>query len=885
MIKKTLSVILMLLIIFQSCLCAFCYDVSGRNDEDVFVLLRSLDIMRGDENGNFNPDKQINRAEYTAMILRLLNMEELAHQYGVVHTFSDVDESHWAYHYLSLAKDMKLVDGISETEFGVYSDVKYQDAVKILVCALGYRVVAERKGGYPDGYLSVALDLKLLKGLGNTKTFTRAQAAKMIENALTVDIMDNLGYVIYGNDVLSTYFDMSVKEGVVTAVPELKGKNDISDNQIEISGVTYRTIGMNTDSLLGLSVKCYVKQASDEVIYHIVPVGNDESEIVDARSILDTTDLTKLVYQNENEKAQTLKLSDELEIYHNGVLLNSMYHSKEALMPKSGSVLLRDADKDGVYELAIVNSYRYVIVTTVSEYSIYDKFGNNIYFEDVENFKITDGRENLSLSDINKGDIICVAESMDGNSTAIYTTKNESLSGRITGIDTQDDETEYTVALADGTERILKLAENYFQAVNTNHHLAIKAELGLGIMNFCLNDEGDICDITKDTEGEKEFTYGYLIDFAAKGNLSQTLQYEILTPDNKLTVLESNKNITLGRYNGGRYTSSKVSGSDIIDVLVTDGEVNRQIVSFKRKDGYLSELNLASPTVDNDNLSLDAQKEFRVYNNGVLGQQYYVDANTAVFSIHGDGEYEDIVVAGYGKSYFSNEIGYECSLFDIKGSKVSAVIVHDRFTKRYDSTKKGYESNISYSSSPVLYINSVSHVREADGSYYAAVTGYQGGKEVTISLSESLSENPERMAELKKGVAVQYDMNSVVRNRALTSDEPEQMIDFLVVFDFNSPPTSKALWEYGDTEIVNAALFVTWGNVSEATDRYCSVKFYSQEVGEDKEYSCSLKDDTVVLEYDSDNKKFELKNIYEIRQGCNALIRQCYSKTKEVVIY
>ena len=885
MLKKTLSLILIILIVLQSCLTVLSYDVAGSSNEDTFILLKSLDIMRGDENGNFNPDKQINRAEYTAMILRLLNMEELACQYGAVHNFSDVDESHWAYHYLSLAKDMELINGISATEFGVNSDVSFQDAVKILVCALGYRIVAEKKGGYPNGYLSVALDLKLLKGIGNTKTFTRAQAAKMIENALTVDIIDDLGYVIHGNDVLSTYFDMSVKEGIVTAVPELKGKNDISDNQIEISGVIYRTIGMNTDSLLGLNVKCYVRQDSDEVIYHIVPVGNDKSEEIKAENILDATDLNKFVYQNENERTQTLKLAENLEIYHNGVLLSSIYHSKEALMPKSGFVLLRDADKDGAYELAIVNSYRYIVATTVSEYSIYDKFGKNVYFENTKNVQIKKGNAEATLNDISRGDILCIAESFDKSSLTIKLIENEIISGRINSVSSEENREEYGVVLEDGSEVALKLSESYLQAVRENHHLAIKIGLGMGNMQFFLNQEGEICDIFPDAEGEDKVIYGYLIDFGTKGTLSEIMQYKILTPDNKLTILESNKTITLGRYSGGKYTYSKANGKDVINAITTDGKVARQLVSFKTKEGYLSELNLASPVTDVDNLSLDAAKSFYVYNNSVLGQQYYIDNNTVIFSIHGDGEYKDIVVAGYAKSYFSNQTSYDCTLFDIKGGKPAAIIVHDKFTKRYDSTDKGYESNISYDSSPVLYINSISHVRETDGSYYAAVKGYQGGSEVTITLSESLSEDPERMSELKQGVAIQYDMNSVARKRAATSDVPEQMVDFLVVFDFNNVTQPKGLWDYDEVEKTNASMFVTWGNISETSDLYCSIKFYSEEIGADKEYSCRLKDDTVVLEYDADEGKFELKNIYELSKGRDAFFRTSYSKTKEVVIY
>lgn len=885
MIKKTLSLILILLIVLQSSLIALSYDVSGRSDEDVFVLLKSLNIMRGDENGNFNPDKQINRAEYTAMILRLLNMEELAQQYGAVHSFSDVDESHWAYHYLSLAKDMELVDGISATEFGVNSDVSFQDAVKILVCALGYRVVAEKKGGYPNGYMSVALDLKLLKGIGNTKIFTRASAAKLIENALTVDIMDALGYVIYGNDVLQAYFDMDVMEGVVTAVPELKGKKDLSDNTIEISGVIYRTIGMNTDSLLGLNVKCYVRNDDYKTIYHIVPDINNTTEELNAEYILDSTDLTKIVYKEGKQLSRTFNLAQNLEIYHNGVYLTSINQTREVLMPECGSVMLRDNDNNGVYDLAIVNSYRYVVATTISDYSIYDKFGKNVYFENTEHVYIKKGNSEASLSDINKGDILRIAESIDRSVITITIAETQTVSGRVHSVLSEGAKDEYVIVSEDGSERSLKLSASYLQAMNADHHLATKIELGLKDATFYLNDVGEICDIIIQAQGENDVTYGYLLDFKFKDSLPQTMLFRILTPDNKITVLQAVKDINFGRYNGSSYVTSRANAETVTAALISGEDVNRQVVTFKTKEGYLSELNLASPVVDVNNLSLDAAKEQYVYNNNVLGQKYYVDNNTVVFSIHGDGTYEDVVAAGYGKSYFSNQTSYDCTLFDIKGGKPAAIIIHDKFTKRYDSTDKGYESNISYGSSPVIYINSILRVREEDDSVYTAIKGYQNGEEVTITVSEALTDDPGRMAQLKEGVAIQYDMNTVERKRAATSDVPEQMIDFLVLFDFDNVPSPKALWEYDNAEITNSSLFVTWGNLSEATDLYCSIKFYSEEIGADKEYSCRLKDDTVVLEYNKDEGKFELKNIYELTKGREAFIRTSYSKTKEVVIY
>ena len=43
------------------------------------------------------------------------------------------------------------------------ANIQYIHAVKMLVCALGYDIIAQENGGYPYGYLMTATNLKLLQ--------------------------------------------------------------------------------------------------------------------------------------------------------------------------------------------------------------------------------------------------------------------------------------------------------------------------------------------------------------------------------------------------------------------------------------------------------------------------------------------------------------------------------------------------------------------------------------------------------------------------------------------------------------------------------------------------------------------------------------------------
>lgn len=67
--------------------------------------------------------------------------------------------------------------------------VSYQEAVKVLVCLLGYDSMAQSKGGYPMGYLTVGGEIGLLGGGGSAQSFTAQNLYQMFYNALDIAIM------------------------------------------------------------------------------------------------------------------------------------------------------------------------------------------------------------------------------------------------------------------------------------------------------------------------------------------------------------------------------------------------------------------------------------------------------------------------------------------------------------------------------------------------------------------------------------------------------------------------------------------------------------------------------------------------------------------------
>lgn len=180
-------------------------------------LLSALDILKGDENGNFNPDAEIKRSEFAAVVCRALGQENAAT--SSVSKFDDVAANHWAVGYIGWAAGKGIVNGYGDGTFGPDKAVSYQEAVKMIMAALGYGKLAENKGGYPYGYLSLAGTYGVTAGLSAnpTEAAPRSLVAQLIYNALEAPLMDTSyystteeRYVVYDGSKAADYEERTI---------------------------------------------------------------------------------------------------------------------------------------------------------------------------------------------------------------------------------------------------------------------------------------------------------------------------------------------------------------------------------------------------------------------------------------------------------------------------------------------------------------------------------------------------------------------------------------------------------------------------------------------------------------------------------------------------
>lgn len=124
--------------------------------------LKDVGIMRGDDQGNFNPDKTVTRAEMATIICNMLGETE---NLTASDAFTDVPTTFWGNKYITRAKELGIVSGFGNGKFGPNDSVTYGQVVTMIIQALGRGSEATEAGGYPDGFLHVANSYGYLDGI------------------------------------------------------------------------------------------------------------------------------------------------------------------------------------------------------------------------------------------------------------------------------------------------------------------------------------------------------------------------------------------------------------------------------------------------------------------------------------------------------------------------------------------------------------------------------------------------------------------------------------------------------------------------------------------------------------------------------------------------
>ncbi len=613
-------------------------DVVGEKCEAAVNVLAGLGIVEGREEGKYEPNGSLTRAEMATIILRAMNMEEGAQGQAI---FEDVPASHWAYANVAAAYQLGIINGMSATIFAPDAPVTDEQAVKMVVAALGYGVQAEAAGGYPSGYLSKAAQLDILKNIKVEGEMNRGDMAILLYNALNTQLSIQSSYgdakLEFSEDedvTLLTYYlkaqhyteviNATPMGCVIAAAPSLRSDELVAGTTVMMAGES------NAQEFLGQRVEIYAREdelTGKPVVLAIVPRATTDVLDVTAQAIeAAEVSLAEGVFAYENEDGKVV----EEDITGAVVVKNGRKIAAPTdadILPAIGAVrLIRNTGK--AYQYIIVEEYVNQLVKTVNERT------NRVVFEDgtgltldVEDktkaIVITDAEgEAVELGDLEEWNVLSIASSADGNVIRVRVS-TEIIEGTVRetrdGFATIDDK-EYAVAdtVLSGTVATGATGEFYLDC--TGAIVATKATL-----NEVVAGGAEIGDLT----------YGWLKDFVPEVKGTRTTYYmEIFNSDGEWVTLKLDEKV---KFNSNTATLAE----DIMDAANAEsdlwgvgnkptlvnraGEIVPQLIVYKEgKEGFITEIKTAENLTAN-NLS----DEIRTDSSNFSMDWYINSANSA----------------------------------------------------------------------------------------------------------------------------------------------------------------------------------------------------------------------------------------------------------------
>ncbi|MFS0836679.1 S-layer homology domain-containing protein [Paenibacillus sp. 1P03SA] len=178
-------------------------DIKGHWAESNITMLANKLVIDGVTNTTFQPDRSVTRAEFAAMLVRSLGIQNT----GASSTFKDVVSNQWYADVVATATKLKLVDGYEDGTFRPNNQITREELSAMVVRALSYAGVNtsteitkgqamltkfndSHKIVWAKDEIAAALSLGIIDGMTSTtieplQQATRAQSATMLKRFLT----------------------------------------------------------------------------------------------------------------------------------------------------------------------------------------------------------------------------------------------------------------------------------------------------------------------------------------------------------------------------------------------------------------------------------------------------------------------------------------------------------------------------------------------------------------------------------------------------------------------------------------------------------------------------------------------------------------------------
>ena len=296
-LKKVLALVLAFACAFTMFAgAAFTDSADIKVDADVVDTLVSLGIVEGFEDGSFQPNGTVTRAQMAKMIYVLRTGKSDASAYNDDKTsFTDIG-SHWARGYIKYCQSLGIIAGKSNTKFCPNDKVTAQEAAKMLLVTLGYDPAKAGLTGasWASKTNALADENGLLDDVNTsfTSACPRQYAAQLIYNAIfapTVVWRDDA----YTNVTLLGTDNKTVGEkymGLKTSVAVLKGvTKETNKSTYKLSLDAPTTEQLNDSTIISGSIA----NNTAKIQQSFTKIAKDYSAL--------TNRVVKVLYKNSDE--------------------------------------------------------------------------------------------------------------------------------------------------------------------------------------------------------------------------------------------------------------------------------------------------------------------------------------------------------------------------------------------------------------------------------------------------------------------------------------------------------------------------------------------------------------------------------------------------------
>lgn len=624
------------------------------------IILSGLGVI----GENFNGNEYLTRAEFVSIAVKAMKTSSSADKLP----YSDVSVE--SPYYGEIAEAYWL-GAISDAD-RFYPDnlITYEEAVKILIHFLGGEYTAERRGGFPSGYVSSAYSLGIFNGLTyrSGTGISGAEGATLIRNAMESyyieESPDGKSFEESENTYMSEYLDIYKSKGIVTSDGTFDIFGETVTGRIRINNTDY-VAGGDVQKYIGEEIIFYYKFSEDDGVGKILyaePTSKNTVFTVVGSDISERTSLSELVY-DDNGKMKAYSIASDVKVLYNGTA--EFGYTREMLMPQEGIVTVIDNDADKRadviviydYKIGVVNNYNSALKRIILKYS-----QRPVSLEDYEDVIIRKNGADVSADELREWDVLNICEN---KSRIVIDVSSSPVSGTVKSL--YLGESDKTVVIDDAS---LKVSQKYIEQ---------SGELKVGEKGiFYTNILGKIVCANYGTTSRRNYSV-ILKAFMDEEN-ETTAKFRIFKKDNTSEVISGAKKIKCdGVWKKAEDAVKYVNNTGVYQVVVTDSNENGEIVSIDFADDMTQETNYRG--YDDDNFTLDVNIDnddgVRFYNN--TGAGCHIQNGVVFFSLPQDRTQTELYKAeGYKRVFDMDTTIKNVKYYDLdRFNRPGCVVISD----------------------------------------------------------------------------------------------------------------------------------------------------------------------------------------------------------------